>query len=110
MITLQKQQGFLTIVTVILIVIMGFVAISIAYVVSRSAMSTSNFQSANRALFLAESGLEQATRALLLPTIASRNKCSGLSISNSSISGGTFTVTATGPFSSPAPATTLNGA
>ncbi len=110
MMTLQKQQGFLTIVTVVLIVIIGFVAISIAYVISRSAISTSNFQSASRAFFLAESGLEQATRALLLPTIASRNSCNGLSISNSSMSGGTYTITATGPFKSPAPATTLNGA
>lgn len=110
MILLNKQKGFLTIVTVILIVIMSFLAVSIAYVSSNSAFSTSNFQQASRALYLAESGLEQATRALLLPTIATRSACNGLNISNSSVAGGTFTVTATGPTAAPSPGTTLSSA
>lgn len=110
MISIKKQHGFLTILTVILIVVMSFLAVSIAYVFSNSAFSISNFQQAERALYLAESGLEEATRALLLPTTAARDACAGLNIIDSSIAGGTYTVTSTGPFSAPSPATTLSGA
>jgi Tfp pilus assembly protein PilX len=107
---IANQQGFLTIITVILIVVIGFIAIAIAYITSNSAFSTNNFQEANSALYLADSGLEQATRALLLPTVASRSTCAGLSLTNASLGDGTYKVTSTGPFHSPAPATTLNGA
>jgi len=110
MISLKKQHGFLTILTVVLIVIMSFIAVSMAYVFSNSALTTSNFQQASRALYLAESGLEQATRALLLPTIASRSACSGMNITNAGVAGGTYTVTSTGPFAAPSPGTTLSGA
>jgi Tfp pilus assembly protein PilX len=107
---MKNQQGFLTILTVTLIVVMSFLAISMAYVFSSNTSSVSNFQAANRAFYLAESGLEQATRALLLPSIATRSSCAGLNISNSAVSGGTFTTTATGPFAAPSPPTTLSGA
>jgi len=89
---------------------MGFLAVSMAYVFSNSATSTSNFQSANRALYLAESGLEQATRALLLPTVASRDSCTAMNITNAAVNGGTYTITATAPLAAPSPPTTISGA
>jgi Tfp pilus assembly protein PilX len=107
---LSNQQGFLTIITVILIVIIGFISVAITYMFTNTAFSTNNFQEANKALYLADSGIEQATRALLLPDVANRSACSGLSITNSSIGSGTYTVTSTGPFYSPTPATTLSSA
>lgn len=110
MISLHNQRGFLTIITVILIVIISFLAVSIAYLFSNSASSTSNFQSANQALYLAESGLEQATRALLLPTVASRDSCTAMNITNATVNGGTYTITATAPSSAPSPPTTISGA
>ncbi len=108
--TLNNQQGYLTMVTVVLIVVMSFIAVAIAYVFSNNAFSTSNFQAANRALYLADSGFEQATRALFLPDITNRSTCAGLSITNSTVGSGTYTVTGAGPFASPATPTTLNGA
>lgn len=110
MITINRQQGYLTIVTVILIAIMGFIAVAMAYVFSNSASSTNNYQEASSALYLADSALEQATRALLLPKVGSRVACSGLTITNSAVGDGIYTVTAAGPFDTPSHATTLNTA
>ncbi len=109
MISLNKQRGFLTIVTVTLIVVMGMLAVAMAYVFSNSAFTTTNFQAASEALYLADSGLEQEIRALLLPTVASRDACGGASLTNS-IGNGTFTVTAAGPFAAPSPSATLTSA
>jgi type II secretory pathway pseudopilin PulG len=107
---MDRQEGYLTIVTIVLIVIVGFIAVTIAYVFSGNLFSTSNFQEANSALYLAESGLEQAARALLLPDVFNRSACTGLNMTNSALGNGVYTVTSTGPFNTPSPAATLSGA
>lgn len=107
--SLKQQRGYLTLVTVVLIVIVGFLAAALAYITVGSSFGSANLQQATSALYLAESGLEHATHELLFYTLTNRSACSGLSLSNASIGGGTYTVTSTGPFYVSSP-TTLNGA
>lgn len=104
-----KQKGFLVIVAALLIVVMGFLGIVVAYMIVGSSLSTVQFVTAEQALYIAEAGLEDATHQLLNFKVASRDNCSGVSITNSSFGAGAYQVTSTGPFS-PASATTLNGA
>lgn len=104
--TLKSQAGFLTLITVVLIVIVGFIAVTLAYITYGSSFANTNFQSSTAALYLAESGLEDGTHELYNPTLANRSPCQGLSLTNT-LGNGTYTVTSTGPFF--AAATTLSG-
>ncbi len=115
MISYQRQQGFLSIIAVMLIVIIGFTGAAIAYLFYSSTQGSVNFRLANSALYLAESGIEEASRFLLTPLLSGTNQriaCSALTgnsnLTNASFSPGVYTVTAvTLPnFAT----TTLNGA
>lgn len=106
--SLRQQLGYLTLVTVALIIIVGFIAVALAYITFSSSFATINVQQSTAALYLAESGLEDATHELTNYDIAVRSNCSGLSLSNS-IGDGTYTVTGSGP-SAPAPPSTLSAA
>lgn len=107
--TIEKQRGFLTLITVVLIVIVGFIGVALAYIYYGSAFATINLQSATAALYLAESGLEDGSHELLSSTLANRSACSGLSLTNPSIGSGAYTLTGAGAFYTSSP-TTLNGA
>jgi Tfp pilus assembly protein PilX len=103
----REQQGFLALVAVLLIIVIGFLGIAVTYMFVGSTRATSDhFQSA-QAFWLAESGLEQATYQLLASTLTNRSACSGLNISNT-LGAGAYTITSTGP--SYATPSTLNGA
>lgn len=113
---MKKYAGFLTLVTIALIVIFGFLGIAITYMFVGSATGTINFQLGSQAFYIAEGGLEKAIRALETPLItgtAARVACTEITgdtnLTNSSLGNGAVTVTATGPFY-PSTATTLNGA
>jgi len=106
---IAKQKGFLLVVAVVLIVVVGFIGIALSYMIYESAYSTLNLQQSTSALFIAESGFEHATHKLLTSTLSNRSNCAGLSLSNASIGDGAYTVTGTGPSYVSAP-TTLNGA
>lgn len=106
---LSSQQGYLTLITVVLIVIVGFIAVALAYISYGSSFATINLQKSTSALYLAESGLEDATHELGNPVLANRSSCTGLSLTNAAIGDGTYTAIATGPFYTSSP-TTLNGA
>lgn len=107
--TVNNQSGYLTLITAALIVIVGFIAVTLSYIIFGNAFGTLNLQQATAALYIAESGLEDATHELNAFTLTNRSACSGLNITNPSIGNGTYTVTSTGPFYVSSP-TTLNGA
>lgn len=113
---MKHQQGYLSFVSVILIVIIGFIGMSVAYMESSSATATSNQAASLQALYLAEAGLEHATRELLLPTVASRYSCNGGGSSNlastaltNTVGAGSYSVNSGGAPTYPT-ITTLNGA
>lgn len=98
--SLQKQQGFLSFLTVIMVVILGFIATAVAFMLIGGATANINFLLSESALYLAESGLQKGSRLLLTPTLTGSNlrvACSALSgnsnVTNSAFGPGTFTVT-----------------
>ncbi len=101
---LSHQQGYLVFIAVILIVVIGFIGLAVAEMFYSSTRSTSDYLQAAKALFLAESGIEQATHEILTSTVANRSACSGLSINNS-IGAGAYSVTTSGPFYVSSPST-----
>lgn len=120
--SLKKQSGFLTLVAVVLIVVIGFIGIALAWMTFSSTFSISNLQASEEALFLAESGLEQATHKIFTPNLTNRISCASLStpITNA-IGDGSYSTTLTVPPAWPFTAgisnplyvtspTTLNGA
>ncbi len=107
-VSLQWQRGFLMLVAILWIMVIGFLGLAVAYMFASGARSTSRFLWGEKALYLAESGLQQATYALLIPTLTSRSACSGLSI-NGNLGAGAYSVSASGPYNVSSP-TTVNGA
>lgn len=113
---IKKQRGFFAIIAVILIVIIGFLGIAVAYMLSGSAASSLHFQQSSRALYIAEGGIEETVRYLLTPNLsgsAARIACSSVTgnsnLTTISLGSGVYTVTNTSSSYSN-PATTLNGA
>lgn len=113
---MKTQQGFLAIVAAALVVIVGFLGLAVMYMFAGSATSTLNYLQSSKAFYIAESGLEKATRYLLRPAVSgttTRVACASITgnadLTGSGIGSGTFTVTATGPFYASSP-TTVNGA
>jgi Tfp pilus assembly protein PilX len=106
--TPSSQDGYLVLLLAIMIVIVGFVGAVVTNMFFSSTFSTTSHYNADRALYLAEAGLEHATHKLLEPTVTNRSACAGLSISNVSLGPGNYTVTSTGPTFISAP-TILNG-
>lgn len=112
---MKKHAGFLAILAAALIVIIGFLGLAIIYMFVGSATSTINYLQASKAFYIAEGGLEKATRYLLRPQLTGttpRIGCSAVSgyadLTNTSLGSGTFSVTGTAAYTS-AP-TSLNGA
>src|SRR3990167_8065309 len=97
---MNKENGFLSIVAILLIVMIGLLGIAITYLFVGSSASSIHFTQAETALYIAESGLEKATRLLLTPTLTGDNmrlSCAGLNantnLTNSSFGQGALTVT-----------------
>lgn len=113
---MRRQQGYFLVLAVILILVMAVLGILIAYVFASRARISVAEQQGLQAFYMAESGLEMATRLLTMPNISgspARITCGSVSgngaLTNASISSGTFTATAIN--GSPIFATTtLNGA
>ncbi len=96
----RKQQGFLSIVAVIFIIIIGFLGSAIVYMFVGSAASTNYFAMSETAFYIAEAGLEKATRYLVTPLLSGasiRISCAALNgntnLTNSTFGRGAFTVT-----------------
>jgi len=98
--SLTRQRGYLPFVAVILIVVVGFLVVSIAYMSVGSATATNNFVQSEAALDIAEAGYEETARLLLTPFLAGSNHriaCSAITgngnLTNTSFGTGTFTAT-----------------
>ncbi|MDX1902413.1 MAG: hypothetical protein SFW66_10530 [Gammaproteobacteria bacterium] len=113
---MRSQQGYLMLVAVLLIMVIGFLGVSVAYMISSSAFSTNQFTQAETAFDIAASGLEKSTRFLQTPFLTGTNPrtaCSAITgesnLTDSSVGSGTFTATTVSgsPFYAN---TTLNGA
>jgi len=96
----KNQQGFLMIVAVLLIMVIGCLGVTVAYMIASGALQNSNFTQSEKAFDIATSGLEKATRFLATPFLTGTNPriaCGSLTgnsyLTNSSFGSGTFTAT-----------------
>ncbi len=113
---ISQQRGFLLVLAVLLIMVVGFIGTTIAYLLAGSATATLGFQQSEKALYIAEAGFEQTARLLLTPQLTGTNpriSCASVtgsaSLTNVSVGNGTFTATTVA--SNPVYAfTTLSGA
>jgi len=112
-----RQQGFLLIIAVVLIVIVGVFASSLTFMFTGGSRAVSNDLAAKQAFYLAESGLERGAFALLSPHVTSsdsltkRYLCSGLNLGPASLGEGAFTVASVDDqLYAPSPAAGLNSA
>jgi Tfp pilus assembly protein PilX len=101
--SIRKQRGYLSLVAVFIVVAIGFMALSVAQSFYGQSSSTGNFQNAESAFYVAESGLEKANRLLQTPFLTGSNPriaCGSLSgnanLTNSTVGSGTMTVTTVG--------------
>lgn len=76
----KSQHGFLIIVPLILIVIIGFLGVMVAYIYSNTASSVANIVSSNQAFYIATSALETAKREIIVNNV----NCSAFNASNPS--------------------------
>lgn len=74
----KKQNGFLLIGAVILIIIMGTMGVYVARIANTNANTGSLYRDANDASSLANSALEKVTEALLSPDLSKRVSCENL--------------------------------
>lgn len=103
-----SQHGYLSVIAVLLIVVIGFIGVSAAYLIISSASATNNLAQSTGAFYLAESGLERAIRVLDTSNLTFRNTCAALNLSDS-LAGGVYSVTGAGPYYVSSP-TTLSSA
>jgi Tfp pilus assembly protein PilX len=97
---LRKQQGFLAVVAILIVFLIGVLGITITYMHVGSVASAANYAQSEQALFIAESGFEETARLLLTPNLSGSNArigCSSVTsnanLTNTSVSAGTFTAT-----------------
>jgi Tfp pilus assembly protein PilX len=95
-----QQRGFLAVLAVVMVVIIGFIGVAIAEMYYGASKSTTASQQADNALFIAESGLEKATRFIGTPFVTgttARIGCASVAgssgLTNTSFGNGTFTAT-----------------
>ncbi len=98
---MNNQRGYLVILAVFLIMVTGFIGVTIASLLFGGANETLNYQQAEKALYIAETGFETAARFVLTPTLTGTNTrigCGSLSgnsnVTNTTFGSGTFTATA----------------
>lgn len=104
----SAQQGYLMIVAVALILIIGFIGVSVTALFNTSSRASIDHLLSGQAFYIAESGLEAAGFKLLTPTLASRTSCAAAGATNVAVGKGVYTITTTGPIY--VTAATLNGA
>ncbi|GGI85134.1 hypothetical protein [Legionella impletisoli] len=88
---MKRQGGFLAIAAVAMIVLVGILSAAIVAMAVRASLFSIHLNAKNKAVFIAESGLEQGRKNLTQSVLANRQTCVGLS-STVSMSGGGFTV------------------
>lgn len=103
---LSLQKGYLALLAVLIIMVIGFLGSTISYIFTDITSATLNSYLADKAYFVAQAGAEQATRYVLQKGVACASITGHADLTNASFGGGTFTVTGTSSVIS----TTLNGA
>ncbi len=95
-----RERGSLLVVAVILIAVVAGLAAALSLMTAGSSESSARHAVAGQALFIAESGLERTTSALLTPAVAGRLGCAALNgnpaVTNVSVGTGRFSATTTG--------------
>lgn len=102
----QRQCGFLLIAAIVLLVILSFFALVVTDLYVGDTRRSIDHLSSAQAFFLAESGLERATRALLSPTVLTpsspdnRQSCATVNTNLTGVAqgAGVFSVTGGTPF------------
>ncbi len=102
----SQQRGYLLILAVILIVIIGFIGAVSVYLFINNSRASSDYYQSTQAFYLAESGAENAFHAIV-PAGAS-SSCQSTSITNASAGAGVYTVS--GTVYAANPTTTLSSA
>jgi hypothetical protein len=99
----KSQAGYLLLICAFMIVAISIISLSAVYMTAGGANATANFYLAEQAFFIADSGIEQASRFLLTPSLVSgvgRFACGDISgnanFTNNAFGAGTFTVTPVG--------------
>lgn len=99
---MRNQQGYFLLVAVVLVMVMGAMGVVTAYMVANRARMSVALQGGMSAFYVAESGLEIASRLLVGANLVSGQgvTCATLTgnslLTNSSVLNGTFTATAVG--------------
>ncbi|MHB1914072.1 MAG: pilus assembly PilX family protein [Acidiferrobacteraceae bacterium] len=102
----RRQRGFLLIAAIVLLVILSFFALVVTDLYVGDTRRSIDHLSSAQAFFLAESGLERATRALLSPTVLTpsspdnRQSCAAVNTNLTGVAqgAGVFSVTGGTPF------------
>jgi hypothetical protein len=88
---MNKQRGFLAIMAVVMIVIIGIMSAAIVSLSIRAGIIPMFLDGKNKADFIAQSGLEQGRYNLTIDTLTDRSNCASLS-NTTGVTGGSFTV------------------
>ena len=113
--TPMGQRGASLLAAIFFMVVVAFLGTVVVSLLATQSFTSLNEVQSTKAFYVAEAGLERATRALLAPPLAERVSCAAVtgsaSLTNIALGDGRFTVTrdAGAPFY-PAPAATLSGA
>ena len=98
---LSHQRGYLAVLAILLILVIGFIATAMIGISSGSSMSVADYHQGEQALYIAEAGFEEAARLLLTPNLSGSNSrigCSAITgnsnLTNTTFGSGTFTATA----------------
>jgi len=103
---MKKQKGYLLIVALVLIVIVGFVSTMITSMFAGSAQINSNILQSNAAFYIASSGLEAAKRDITSKGVGCEAINGASQYTNNSLFNGAYTVTGANSVTT----TTLNAA
>lgn len=94
---IHAQRGFLMIMAVMLIIVAALLLSVMVYFANTGGISSANNLNSKQALYIAGTGLERGTRALVSPVLAERLACgavtSDASTTNVAFADGQFTVT-----------------
>jgi hypothetical protein len=106
--TIKRSRGFLLVVAVLVVTVVALAIVALGTMLSADIRSSSAHAQSEQAYFVAQSGLERATRASVSPILAERISCATMT-GNANLTGiavgqGRFTVTG-GAFGYPVPST-----
>src|SRR5437870_1971772 len=106
--TMNAQKGFLLMVVVLWIIILGFIGVAVTYMFTTSAYTATNANAGDKAFYIAASGLEVASHDLKNNNVTCNAINDNSNYTNVSLFGGQFTVTSTANVASSTLANAMN--